>query len=140
MRKLTFTAVRDFILRNIALFLTGSFLLMFFTSLFAPESIGSIPMIQPINKPAIVDYPRLCGLILGILAMVCSVIASLLFLSSYLSRCRWWASLIFIVIAFALNLVVLEVSGYTFLHCIDDLFSPAQPVKERDGRFHTVIY
>jgi len=133
MRILTFTTVRDFILRNIALFLTGSLLLIFFAGLFAPGSIGSIPMIEPLNKPAMVDYPRLCGLILGVIAIICSMIGSLLFLSSFLCRHRWWVSLIFIVIATALNLVVLEVSGYTFLHCIGDLFSRLSRVSISSG-------
>jgi len=141
MRNLTFTTVRDFILRNIALFLTGSFLLMFFNVLFVPESIGSIPMIQIKDQPAIVDYPRLCGLILGVLAMFCSMIASLLFLSSFLCRHRWWVSLIFIVIATALNLVIMDFTNViTYHYYLDGLFSPAPPIKERDARFNAILY
>ena len=141
MRKLTFTAVRDFSLRNIALFLTGSLLLIFFAGLFAPGSIGSIPMIEPLNKPAMVDYPRLCGLILGVIAIICSMIGSLLFLSSFLRRHRWWVSLIFIVIALALNLVVMDFSDFTTYHYyLDSLFSPAQPIKEHDARFKAILY
>jgi hypothetical protein len=137
MIKLTLFRIGDFFLRTIALFMTGSLLLMFFTGLFVPESIGSIPMIETRGQPAIVDYPRLCGLILGVLAMVCSMIGSLLFLSSFLRSRRWWVSLIFIVIATAINLVFLDFTA--FHDCMDSLFSPA-PTIEVGGKHRTVIY
>jgi|GEM_PF-4415269 len=131
MRKLTFTAVRDFSLRIIALILTGNILLMFFTGLFVPESLGSIPMIKPPSQPAIIDYPRLCGLIIGALAMFSSMTASLLFLNSYLRSCRWWVSLIVIIIA--------TVIALPFLDFWDGLFSPAPPI-EVGGQHKFILY
>jgi hypothetical protein len=137
MNKLTLIRIGNFFLRTIALFMTGSLLLMFFTGLFVPESIGSIPMIEARGQPAIVDYPRLFGLILGVMAMVCSMIGSLLFLSSFLRSRRWWVSLIFIVIASALNLVFLDFTAFN--DCIDFLLSPA-PTIEVGGKHRTIIY
>ena len=97
MKKLTFLWVRDVSLRAIALVLAASDFIMLYACLFVRDTPNVI-----IHPLATANWPCLFGTIIGIMMMLFSTIASLLFLNSFLRNRRWWASLIVIIVSVAI--------------------------------------